>query len=682
MILHIDDKYDRNNIYLFYKDHYEVINKDAYRYSFNRGNELKKIWKRMEIVDLIRVPDGEFEKSLTPKTRFINDNRMYPEYRLSNLTSMSFDIETYNLEGFPDPDKDRIVSIAYVYEGNVEVIAEDDEQDTITSFLNAVRAYDPDIIVGYNLERFDLPYVANRAKKLGIDFNIARYGLPTRDPINIPGRIVFDVYRLAILLSRFGILDLDDFSLSHVYYKIFGEKKFEIDKDMVWHLWENDRDKLLEYNKGDAIATDRIYRRFLPLMLELSNLSRMYLQDLIRGYSSKIVDNLIVSEGYSKYIIPDIYQEHEDESYEGGYVKMPKPGLYENIAVLDFASMYPSIIIANNIDYYTHLGDKDFLSEPLGLIPTTLKRIVDERMKIKNLIKQQQDRSLEIKSQALKIIANSFYGYMAYRRSRFYLKEAAEKVTEIGRNIILQVIDMAQSAGMEVIYADTDSIFIIYNTKDRVLEFVDMVNSTFPTMKMEIEGFYKRGIFVSKRSDDTGAKKKYALIREDGNIKIRGFELVRRDWCELARELQEEVLTRILRDGDVEGAVKRVRETIETLKYGKVDPQKLVIYTKLSKDIDDYKNVMPELVAAKKLMALGWDKRRLSGAVIKYIISTGSGNIASRAEPVEIFIKNNLKYDPDYYIDHQILPAVLKIMSSLGYDEQRLKSNLKQNRLI
>ncbi|MEM0383117.1 MAG: DNA polymerase domain-containing protein, partial [Candidatus Anstonellales archaeon] len=305
-----------------------------------------------------------------------------------------------------------------------------------------------------------------------------------------------------------------------------------------------------------------------------------------------------------------------------------------------------------------------------------------ERMKIKNLIKQQQDRSLEIKSQALKIIANSFYGYMAYRRSRFYLKEAAEKVTEIGRNIILQVIDMAQSAGMEVIYADTDSIFIIYNTKDRVLEFVDMVNSTFPTMKMEIEGFYKRGIFVSKRSDDTGAKKKYALIREDGNIKIRGFELVRRDWCELARELQEEVLTRILRDGDVEGAVKRVRETIETLKYGKVDPQKLVIYTKLSKDIDDYKNVMPELVAAKKLMALGWDKRRLSGAVIKYIISAGSGNIASRAEPVEIFIKNNLKYDPDYYIDHQILPAVLKIMSSLGYDEQRLKSNLKQNTLI
>lgn len=681
MILHIEDKYDRDNLYVFYKDRYDVIPKSLYSYSFGLGGDIKRLDQGMKEVYVSKSSVGTIERTLRPKIRYMNDNRLYPDYTLSNLSILTFDIEVYNEDGFPDPSKDRILTIAYKFQDIEGVISDEDEGNTIREFFNVIRGYNPDIISGYNIDKFDIPYILKRAKTLGIDLDIARYGLDVKNNI-VPGRIILDVYRMVILLSRFGILDLDEFSLSHVYSKIFGErKKMEIDRDTVWYLWQQHRDKLIEYNLDDVRVTHRIMQKYLPLFVELSNLSKMYLQDLIRSFASGMVENLILTEAYGKYVIPESYEEHEEETYEGGYVKSPKPGLYSNIAVLDFTSMYPSIIISNNIDYYTYIGEKEFLKEPIGLIPSILKRLVDERAILKRMLKESHDDTIETKSQALKILANSFYGYMAYRRSRFYLKEAAERVAEIGRETIMKVIDMAEREGFRVIYADTDSIFIIYNSEDAVREFVERLNSSFSGyMRMELEGLYKRGLFVQRKDESEGAKKKYALLRDDGKIKIRGFELVRRDWCQLAREIQQEILEIVLKEGNVDRAIARVREVIKDVKERKVDPERLVIYTRLSKRPEEYDRDMPEVVAAKKL---GLSSNTIMNRVIKYIIVAGQGSISSRAEPYEHFIKKpHLKYDVDYYIDHQILPAVLRVLSAFNYDEVSLKSNLKQNTLL
>ncbi|MCS7122547.1 MAG: DNA-directed DNA polymerase [Candidatus Micrarchaeota archaeon] len=680
MILHIEDRYDRDNLYVFYRDRYEVVPKSLYTYSFSLGGDIRRFDQGMREVFLSKNPSGSIERTLKPKIRYINDNKLYPEYKIGDLSVLTFDIEVYNEDGFPDSSKDRILSIAYRFQNVEDVIYSEDEGDTIREFFNVIRGYNPDLLSGYNIDRFDLPYLIKRAKTLNIDVDIGRYGLEVKNNI-IPGRIVIDVYRMMILLNRFGIIDLDEFSLSYVYSKIFGERKMEVDKDTIWYLWHHNRDKLLEYNLDDVRASERILKKYLPLFIELSNISRMYLQDLIRSFSSGMVENLILTEAYGKYIIPDTYGEHEEETYEGGYVKSPKPGLYSNIAVLDFASMYPSIIISNNIDYYTYINNRDFLKEPMGLIPTILKRLVDERNILKRMLKERYDDTIETKSQALKILANSFYGYMAYRRSRFYLKEAAEKVAEIGRKTITRVIDMAEREGFRVIYADTDSIFIIYNTEDAVREFVDRLNSSLSGyMKIELEGLYTRGLFVHRKDESEGAKKKYALLRSDGKMKIRGFELVRRDWCQLARDIQQEVLDIVLREGNVERAVARVRDVIKDLRERKVNPERLVIYTRLSKRPEDYDRDMPEVVAARKM---GLNSANIMNRVIKYIIVSGQGSISSRAEPYEQFVrKPYLKYDVDYYIDHQILPAVLRVLSAFDYNESSFRTNLKQNTLI
>ncbi len=682
MILHIEDRYSEQEIYVFYRDHYIRVPKIIYQYGYAQGKDVVKLWKGMEQISLtIDSNNPIYERKLSPKLRYINDNKLYPNYKPVDITSLTFDIEVYNRRGFPDPNHDKIISIAYVYEGREEVISEEDEGQLISKFFDVIRAYDPDILVGYNIEEFDLPYLLKRAKLNNIDINsISRYDLPVLSNI-IPGRIIFDVYNLINLMSKFSLLDLDEYSLSHVYYKIFNEKKIELDRERLWEIWDRDKKSVIAYNLSDAKATDRIYKKFLPLILELSNLSKMYLQDLIRSYSSKIVENLIIAEGYDKFIIPD-EEYREEDSYQGGYVLTPNPGVYNNIAVLDFASMYPSIIVSNNIDYYTY-KDGEFLKSPLGLIPSILKNIIEQRLSYKAILRERKDPGLEAKVQALKILANSFYGYMAYRRSRFYIKEGAEKVTQIGREMIKNVISIANQSGFQVIYADTDSVFLLYKDENDVYEFLDRINNKLEgMMRLELEDLYVRGLFVAKRDEEIGAKKKYALLSKDGKIKVRGFELLRRDWCQLAREAQQQVLKMILIDNNPSQAIEYVKNLIDDIRNHKIDYEKLVIYNRLYKKIGSYQRVMPEVAAAKKLVDAGWDEKSLLNRVIRYIIVDRQGRIADKAEPLELYLKNNLKYDPEYYIEHQLLPAITSILSSLGYNDDQIKSGFKQHRLL
>ena len=176
--------------------------------------------------------------------------------------------------------------------------------------------------------------------------------------------------------------------------------------------------------------------------------------------------------------------------------------------------------------------------------------------------------------QSLKILANSYYGYLAYPRSRWYSRECGESVTAWGRHFIQETMQKAEKLGFEVLYADTDSVFIVLGQKshDDALAFMKKVNGELPgDMELELEGFYPRGVFVTrKNAEGAGAKKKYALIGEDGRIKIRGFELVRRDWSAIAKTTQRKVLEAILKHGSKEMAVKVVKDMIERLKEGKV----------------------------------------------------------------------------------------------------------------
>lgn len=197
--------------------------------------------------------------------------------------------------------------------------------------------------------------------------------------------------------------------------------------------------------------------------------------------------------------------------------------------------------------------------------------------------------------------------------------------------------------------------------KKQAQKFLTCLNSTLPeSMELEYEGFYKRGFFVSK--------KRYAVI-EDGEIIAKGLELVRRDWAPIVKETQENVLKAILEEGDTDKAIKYVKSVLKNLKSGKIPTKELIIHTQITKPLDEYKQIAPHVVAAKIIEEHGVKVTR--GTIIQYIIVKGKGPISQRAVPYEY--SEGLEYDRDYYINNQLIPAISRIMDSLGYSKNDLE---------
>ncbi len=218
---------------------------------------------------------------------------------------------------------------------------------------------------------------------------------------------------------------------------------------------------------------------------------------------------------------------------------------------------------------------------------------------------------LDYRQRAIKILANSFYGYYGYARARWYCRECAESVTAWGgREYIDRVIrELEEKFGFKVLYADTDGLHATIpggadagTVKERARGgFLRYINPPKLPGLLELEyegGFYLRGGFFV-------TKKKYAVIDEEGKITTRGLEIVRRDWSEVAKETQARVLEAILRHGDVEEAVRIVREVTEKLSKYEVPPEKLVIHEQITRDLRDYKATGPHVAVAKRLAGRG-----------------------------------------------------------------------------
>ena len=264
---------------------------------------------------------------------------------------------------------------------------------------------------------------------------------------------------------------------------------------------------------------------------------------------------------------------------------------------------------------------------------------------------------------------NSVYGYLAFPRARFYSRECAEIVTYLGRKYILETVKEAEKFGFKVLYIDTDGFYAVWKEKiskdeliKKAMEFVEYINSKLPgTMELEFEGYYKRGIFVTK--------KRYALIDDKGRVTVKGLEFVRRDWSNIAKVTQKKVLEALLVEGSVEKAKKIIQDVIKDLREKKIKKEDLVIYTQLTKDPKEYKTTAPHVEIAKKLMREG--KRIKVGDIIGYIIVKGTKSISERAKlPEEVDIDD---VDVNYYIDNQILPPVLRIMEAVGVSKNELK---------
>jgi DNA polymerase I len=201
--------------------------------------------------------------------------------------------------------------------------------------------------------------------------------------------------------------------------------------------------------------------------------------------------------------------------------------------------------------------------------------------------------------------------------------------------------------------------------KAQAQKFLKYLNSTLPeSMELEYEGFYRRGFFVSK--------KRYAVI-EDGEIIAKGLELVRRDWAPIVKNTQEAVLMAILNEGNSDKAIEEVKKVFKRIKKGDVERKELIIHTQITKPLDQYKQVGPHVIAARRIEEHGIRVSR--GTIIQYIIVKGKGSISQRAVPYEY--SEGYEYDKDYYINNQMIPAIERIMYSFGYTKKDLEDMAK-----
>ncbi|WP_202320120.1 DNA-directed DNA polymerase [Archaeoglobus neptunius] len=625
----------------------------------------------------------------------VEDVRRRRKVEFPDLKILVFDCEMLSSFGMPEPEKDPVIVISVKTAEDGETILTGDERAILRNFIKLIRDEDPDIIVGYNQDGFDWPYLRKRADLLKIDLNVGRDGSKIvfrGGRPKITGRLNVDLYDIAVRISDIKIKKLENVA------DFLGTKIeiAEIEAKDIYRYWtRGERDKVITYARQDVINTYLIAKELLPMHYELSKMIRLPVDDITRMGRGKQVDWLLLSEAKKIGEIAPNPPEHA-ESYEGAFVLEPERGLHENVVSLDFASMYPSIMIAFNIspdtygcggDCYTapEVGHR-FRKSPDGFFKKILKTLIEKRREIKAEMKKLSFNSpdyrlLDIKQQTLKVLTNSFYGYMGWNMARWYCHPCAEATTAWGRFFIKKSAKIAESMGFRVLYGDTDSIFVTKNAdpeamKADVEKLIEKLSDELP-IQIEVDEYYSAVFFVEK--------KRYAGLTADGRIVVKGLEVRRGDWCELAKKVQRRVIEVILKEKDPDKAVSYVRNVISDIRSGNVKLEDVVIYKGLTKKPSKYESMQAHVKAALKAKEMGIVYPVSSK--VGYVIVKGSGNVGDRAYPVDLieeFDGEELKIktkggiivkrlDKDYYIDNQIIPSVLRILERFGYNEANVK---------
>jgi DNA polymerase-2 len=551
------------------------------------------------------------------------------------------------------------------------------EKELLQNFMNWFLDTDPDIIIGWHVIGFDLLFLDSKCKEYIIPFDIARgegkVTIRKRTQgnyfANIPGRIVLD----GPVSLRTSFHSFEDFKLETVSQELLGiGKTISPDMDKVAEiekLFKEDKLKLAEYNLQDTILVHDIFKKtgLIELSFKRAQLSGMLMDRL--GMMSASFDHFLLPKIHKKKIVaPNVKDLEEGEHSAGGYVLDPKPGIYDEVILLDFKSLYPSIIRTFKIDPYSRLmADVNPITTPGGYKFSSTEHFLPDF--IGQLMKQRAQaikQKIKPLSQAIKILMNSFYGVMGSTGCRFYHPHLPSAITLTGQWLLLQSKEYLESKGYGVIYGDTDSLFVKLResreedypkdgdelAKELNNYWLKRLKEEFGVksyLELEYEKYYRKFIITPARGAETGAKKRYAgLVVEDGkeNLEFVGLEFVRSDWTKLAKEFQVELYERVLYNKEI---INWMNSFVDKVYKGDFD-DKLVYRKRLRKDVEEYvKNIPPQVRAARMLSDVG--------NTVYYVI-TRRGPV-----PIELMPKD---IDYRHYIEKQLKPIADSILVLLG----------------
>ncbi len=569
-------------------------------------------------------------------TRFTNPKIESAEFT-PNLKIASIDIETgsgnrilYSVAVNITGSKGTAQKVFMLGDGtNDEVITfYAGETELIQTFLAWFREEDPDIIIGWHVIGFDLMFLEKKCNELYIPFDIARgngrVSLRSRKAggyfASVYGRVVIDGPQSL----RSSFFTFEDYKLETVAQELLQEGKIitpgEDKVAEIERLFKEDKQRLAEYNLKDTLLVSEIFRKsgLIELSIRRSQLSGLLMDQL--GMMTAAFDHFFLPRLHRKgFVAPNVRDLKLSEHAAGGYVFDPKPGLYNNVIVLDFRSLYPSIIQTFKIDPLSRLlSTEDALRTPAGykfstsqhFLPDFISQLIEQRSEAK----RKNDKQL---SQAIKILMNSFYGVMGSYGCRFYHPDLPSAITGTGQWLLLRSKEFLERKGYEVVYGDTDSLFVKlpenitnFSTQDGSKLVAELnkywekrIKEEFGVesfLEIEYEKYYRKFIITPARGGESGAKKRYAgLLRkgEEERLEFVGLEFVRSDWTKLAKEFQVELYERIFYEKEIKSWIKEVVKNVYT---GQFD-DKLVYRKRLRKDVEDYTRNLPQHVPGCKI---------------------------------------------------------------------------------
>lgn len=632
---------------------------------------------------------------------------------------ITYDIETDDLI----PGKGEILMVSLVAEGYKKVITwkknskkldyvecVKDEAELLERFVECVKEVSPDFLVGYFSDGFDLPYLRARADHHGVNLSL---GLDNSKPkfsrgASVSGRIngIVHIDLLKFIRTAYAqYMQSETLSLNEVAKEFLGDEKVGFELKHSSKIGDEDWDKYFEYNLQDSKLVKDLFDKFWPDLQEFVGVLQEPVYEVSRAGLSKYTESYLLHNLDKFDEIPERRPSQNEISErrgirsEGAFVFEPTPGMYENIAMFDFTSMHTSIIITHNLSKATLLEKKTkdsyespeieengekvkhYFTKKPGFFPELMKEIFELRKKAKAEYKKSPNAFTKARSNAFKVLSASAHGYVAFFGARYYSHEASASILAFVRKYNKETIEKVEKAGYKVIFGDTDSVAFLMNSKNRgeVKKFLDKLNSELPgVMHLELEDFFKRGLWVTKRTGTIGAKKKYALIGHDGKLKIRGFETVRRDWCGLAREVQNRVLAQVLESGNEKGALDYVKEIVKKIRNRDVDKKDLIIKTLLKKPLAEYKAISPHVIAARRMKEK--DVPLTGGSLIEYYISDTGEKKGLVRDKVKLPEEKG-EYDIEYYLNKQILPAVENIFQVFGVNVKEIVEGKKQTSL-
>ncbi|KAJ6264276.1 hypothetical protein Dda_0420 [Drechslerella dactyloides] len=604
-------------------------------------------------------------------------------------------------------------------------------------FLAKLHTTDPDALIGHELEEGIYGTLIHRLKECKIP-NWHRIGRMRRSqwPMNlgrggyfaekqiVSGRLMCD---LSNDLGKSLMNKCQSWSLTEMCDLILSQKRTELDNEVSLKTWASSGAGFLSYlahaeTDTYMIAAIALRTQIIPLAKQLTNLAGNSWARTLSGTRAERNEYILLHEfTRNKYICPDkTYdkgksprialdddgpQDEEEnrtdskkkDKYKGGLVLDPERGLYDKfVLVMDFNSLYPSIIQEFNICFTTveraDLPEDQVPDVPqereLGILPRLISTLVERRKQVKGLMKDKRATPAElaqwdIKQQALKLTANSMYGCLGYIRSRFYARPLAMLTTFQGREILRSTKELAESLLLRVIYGDTDSVMINTNVDNYASaikignDFKKAVNERYRLLEIDIDNVFQRLLLHSK--------KKYAALNFSAegktSVEVKGLDMRRREYCQISKDASSSILKEILSGDDPDIVIERIhdylRDLAKKIRENSIPISRYTIYTKLSKDPESYPGgkTMPQVQVALR--------RRSKGDVVKandviaFIVTGEGGHNLSPADrafsPQEVKSEPSLKPDPEWYLSKQIFPPIERLCGPIdGTDAIRL----------